>query len=60
MKHEHENKLARVLNVAPPEAYERGADGKRSWWRRALELFGTSSVSTAIASRAKMSPSIAR
>ncbi len=41
MKHEHENKLARVLNVAPPQAYERGADGKRSWWRRALELFGT-------------------
>ena len=41
MKHEHEGKLARVLDVAPPQAYERGADGKRSWWRRALELFGT-------------------
>jgi hypothetical protein len=41
VKHEHENKLARVLDVAPPQAYERGADGKRSWWRRALELFGT-------------------
>jgi len=41
MKHEHESKLARVLNVTPPQAYERGADGKRSWWRRALELFGT-------------------
>ena len=39
MKHEH--KLARVLDVAPPQAYERGADGKRPWWRRALELFGT-------------------
>ena len=25
----------------PRQAYERGADGKRSWWRRALELFGT-------------------
>lgn len=37
----HEGDLARVLNVAPPQAYERGADGKRSWWRRALELFGT-------------------
>jgi hypothetical protein len=36
-----EGKLARVLDVAPPQAYERGADGKRSWWRRALELFGT-------------------
>jgi len=41
VKHEHESKLARVLDVAPPQAYERGADGKRSWWRRALELFGT-------------------
>jgi hypothetical protein len=29
------------LGVAPPQAYERGADGKRFWWRRALELFGT-------------------
>jgi hypothetical protein len=37
----HESKLARVLDVAHPEAYERGADGKRAWWRRALELFGT-------------------
>ena len=41
MKHKHESELARVLDVAPPQAYERGADGKRSWWRRALELFGT-------------------
>ena len=41
MKHEHEDELARVLDVAPPQAYERGADGKRSWWRRTLELFGT-------------------
>ena len=41
MKHKHDGELARVLNVAPPQAYERGADGKRSWWRRALELFGT-------------------
>ncbi len=41
MKHKHEGKLSRVLDVAPPPAYERGADGKRSWWRRALELFGT-------------------
>ena len=41
MKHKHEGELARVLDVAPPQAYERGADGKRSWWRRALELFGT-------------------
>ena len=41
MKHEHEAKLARVLGVAPPQAYERGADGRRSWWRRALNLFGT-------------------
>jgi hypothetical protein len=24
-----------------PQAYERGADGKRAWWRRALDLFGT-------------------
>jgi hypothetical protein len=37
----HEGELAHVLDVAPPQAYERGADGKRSWWRRALELFGT-------------------
>jgi hypothetical protein len=37
----HESELSRVLDVQPPEAYERGADGKRSWWRRALELFGT-------------------
>jgi hypothetical protein len=37
----HESELARVLGVAPPQAYERGADGKRTWWRRALELFGT-------------------
>ena len=41
MKQKHEVDLARVLNVAPPQAYERGADGERSWWRRALELFGT-------------------
>lgn len=41
MKHEHESELAHVLDVAPPEAYERGSDGKRSWWRRALDLFGT-------------------
>src|SRR5262245_28707972 len=41
MKHRHEDELARVLDVAPPQAYERGADGKRAWWRRALELFGT-------------------
>jgi hypothetical protein len=41
VKQEHEGELSRVLDVAPPQAYERGADGKRSWWRRALELFGT-------------------
>ena len=41
VKHEHEGKLARLLGVAPPQPYERGADGKRVWWRRALELFGT-------------------
>jgi hypothetical protein len=41
VKHRHESELTRVLDVAPPQAYERGADGKRSWWRRALELFGT-------------------
>jgi hypothetical protein len=41
VKHKHECELARVLDVAPPQAYERSADGKRSWWRRALELFGT-------------------
>ena len=41
MKHKHEGELARVLDVAPPQAYERGTDGKRTWWRRALELFGT-------------------
>jgi hypothetical protein len=41
VKHEHEAELARVLDVAPPQAYERAANGKRSWWRRALELFGT-------------------
>ena len=41
MKHEPEAELARVLDVAPPQAYERGTAGKRAWWRRALELFGT-------------------
>jgi hypothetical protein len=41
VKLEHESELARILDVAPPHAYERGADGKRPWWRRALELFGT-------------------
>jgi hypothetical protein len=41
VKLEHESELARVLDVAPPQAYERGADGRRSWWRRAVELFGT-------------------
>lgn len=41
MKHKYEGELSRVLDVAPAQAYERGADGKRSWWRRALELFGT-------------------
>jgi hypothetical protein len=29
------------LGRCATQAYERGADGKRSWWRRALELFGT-------------------
>ena len=37
----HEGELARVLDVAPPQAYERSGAGKRGWWRRALELFGT-------------------
>ena len=41
MKHQHEGELGRVLDVLPPQAYHRGADGKRSWWRRALELFAT-------------------
>jgi hypothetical protein len=41
VKHDRERELARVLNVAPPQAYERGTDGIRSWWRRALDLFGT-------------------
>jgi hypothetical protein len=41
VKHQHESELARALDVAPPEAYKRGTDGERSWWRRALELFGT-------------------
>jgi hypothetical protein len=41
VKNQHESKLARVLDIAPPQAYERDADGKRPWWRRALELFGT-------------------
>ena len=41
MKHEPEAELARVLDVAPPRAYERGTDGRRAWWRRALELFRT-------------------
>jgi len=41
VKHKHEGELSRVLDVGPPQAYERGADGKRSWWRRALKLFGT-------------------
>jgi hypothetical protein len=37
----HEGELARVLDIAPPQAYERGTDGRRSWWRRALGLFST-------------------
>jgi hypothetical protein len=41
VKHEHESELARVLDVVPPPAYERGVEGERAWWRRALELFGT-------------------
>jgi hypothetical protein len=41
VKEKHEGELARVLNVAPPQAYDRGAEGKRSWWRRAITLFGT-------------------
>jgi hypothetical protein len=41
VKHEQESELAGVLDVAPPQPYERGADGKRSWWRRAVELFAT-------------------
>jgi hypothetical protein len=41
VKHEYEGELARVLDAEPPQAYERGADGKRAWWRRALDLFGT-------------------
>ena len=41
MQDKHEGELARVLDVAPPQAYERGVEGRRSWWRRALELFGT-------------------
>jgi len=41
VKHEHDTDLARILVVAPPQPYERGTEGKRPWWRRALELFGT-------------------
>jgi hypothetical protein len=42
VKHDtHQNDLARMLDVEPPQAYKRDADGTRSWWRRALELFGT-------------------
>jgi hypothetical protein len=41
VKHKHDSELARVLDVTPPEAFERGAEGKRSWWRRALDLFAT-------------------
>jgi hypothetical protein len=41
VKHEHERELARALDIAPPRTYERAAEGRRSWWRRALELFGT-------------------
>ena len=41
MQHEDEDELARALEMAPPQAYERGADGKRAWWRRALDLFDT-------------------
>ncbi len=41
MKHKHDGELARVLNFAPPQAYDRSARGKRSWWRRAVELFGS-------------------
>ena len=41
MKHEDEDEAARALEMAPPQAYERGTDGKRAWWRRALDLFGT-------------------
>jgi hypothetical protein len=37
----HDSELSRVLEVAPPRAYNRGADNRRPWWRRALELFGT-------------------
>jgi len=40
-EHKHERELARVLGVEPPQAYERGVEGKRSWWRRALGLFVT-------------------
>jgi hypothetical protein len=41
VKHKHDGELARVLNFAPPQAYDRSARGKRSWWRRAVELFGS-------------------
>jgi hypothetical protein len=41
VKHKHQSELSRLLDIAPPQAYERGTDGRRSWWRRALELFGT-------------------
>ena len=59
MKHKHEGELARVLDVAPPQTYERGADGKRPWWRRALELFSTFKVNMATPSPAKMLPNTA-
>ena len=41
MKHEHKGELARVLDVALPQAYERGTGGRRWWWRRALGFFST-------------------
>jgi hypothetical protein len=41
VKSKHDGELARILSVAPPPAYARGADGKRPWWRRAIELFGS-------------------
>jgi hypothetical protein len=41
VKQEDKGELARVLDVALPQAYERGTGGRRLWWRRALGFFGT-------------------
>jgi hypothetical protein len=59
VKHEHENQLARVLDVVPPQPYERGAAASAPGGAEPLSCSGPSGANTTMGSREKTSPNTA-